>query len=100
MRAPLHRASDWIYILLADWQRSPVPVMFEKRFGSPVGFRTYDPQVRSKMIFQCLQRLWFGAKDDFVAKIPETLEQPVCGALWTKSVEVVGPQLSIGLCCK
>jgi hypothetical protein len=53
MRAPLHRASDWIYILLADWQRSPVPVMFEKRFGSPVGFRTYDPQVRSKMIFQC-----------------------------------------------
>src|SRR3954447_4759146 len=47
MRAPLHRASDWINILFADWQRSPVPVMFEKRFGSPVGFRTYDPQVDS-----------------------------------------------------
>jgi hypothetical protein len=49
------------------------------------------------MIFQCLQPLRFGAKDDFVAKILETLEQPVCGALWTKSVEVVGPQLSIGV---
>src|SRR6266513_4372281 len=47
MRAPLPRACDWSYILLADSQRSPVPVMFEKQSGSPVRFRTYDPLVYS-----------------------------------------------------
>jgi hypothetical protein len=35
MRDSLHRASDWIYILLADPQRSPVSGMFEKQSGSP-----------------------------------------------------------------
>src|SRR3954468_15252499 len=50
MRAPLHRASDWIYILLADSQRSPVSVMFDERFGSPVRIRTYDPVVNSPEI--------------------------------------------------
>ena len=47
MRAALYRASDWIYILLADSQRSPVCVMFEKRFGSPVRMRTCNPVVNS-----------------------------------------------------
>ena len=47
MRAWFHPASDWFYILLADWQRSPVPVMFEKRFGSPVRMRTCNPVVNS-----------------------------------------------------
>jgi hypothetical protein len=47
MRAWFHSASDWIYILLADSQRSPVVLMFEKRTGSPLRFRTCDPSVNN-----------------------------------------------------
>src|SRR4051812_39431272 len=47
MRAWFHRASNWIYIPLADSQHSPIVVMFEKRSGSPVRMRTCDPFVYS-----------------------------------------------------
>jgi hypothetical protein len=40
MCASLQRASDCIYILLADSRRSPVSVMFAKRSGSPTWIRT------------------------------------------------------------
>ena len=50
MRASLHCASDWIYIPLADSQRSLVSVMFAKRSGPPLRLRTSDPLVnRSPM---------------------------------------------------
>ena len=50
MRASLHTASDWIYIPLADSQRSPVSVMVEKQSGSTVRFRTCNPSVDSSEI--------------------------------------------------
>src|SRR2546421_338593 len=97
MRASLRRASDWIYIRLADSQRSPASVMFEKQSGSPVPLRTYDPLVRSKIVPAVLVQLGFRTQYDFVAKISETLKQAVCRALRTKSVEVVGSQLSVAV---
>src|SRR5579863_3098224 len=43
-------ASDWIYILLADSQHSPVPLCSKERTGSPVGIRTYDPVVNNAQV--------------------------------------------------
>src|SRR5690348_4477735 len=47
MCASLHRASDWIYIFLADPQRSPGSEMFTKQSGSRVQIRTRPIVVNS-----------------------------------------------------
>jgi hypothetical protein len=47
MRLSLRRASDWIYIRLADSQRSRASGVFENQIGSPVRMRTCDPFVHS-----------------------------------------------------
>jgi hypothetical protein len=47
MRDSFSRASNWIFICLADSQRSPAAIAFEKQSGSPVRMRTYYPFVHS-----------------------------------------------------
>jgi hypothetical protein len=90
----LRRASDWIYIRLADSQRSPVSVMFEKASWLPLvdAFRIFcvRPGRGGRNVFAQIQQ--FASFTGLAARRP-----PV---RLLECLSIVSIRVQVGLLCR